>query len=94
MRLLASLFALIALAACSLDPADRVYDNCVSRLEAQLSDAEAGAAEQEFAAAQMIAQTAVESARKIGEAACEGVRDACRENPDGAVCKAAVKTYQ
>lgn len=94
MRLLTCLIALSTLAGCSVDPAERVYANCVSRLEAQLAEAETAASAQDNAPAQMIAQTAVESARKIGVAACEGMRDACRENPEGSVCKAAVKTYQ
>ena len=41
----------------------------------------------------MIAQTAVEAGRKIGMAACEGMREQCRADPDGAICKAAIKTY-
>ncbi len=94
MRPLICLIALGLLAGCSSDPADRVYANCVSRLEAQLAEAESAAASQDNAAAQMIAQTAVESARKIGVAACEGMRDSCRENPEGSICKAAIKTYQ
>jgi hypothetical protein len=93
-RLIISVLALSVLPGCMADPAERVYANCVARLEAQLVDAEEAAAAQDNAPAQMIAQTAVESARKIGVAACEGMRDACISDPEGAICKAAVKTYQ
>lgn len=94
MRLIACVLALSLLPGCMSDPAERVYANCVARLEAQLVDAEKAAAAQDNAPAQMIAQTAVESARKIGVAACEGMRDSCKADPEGSICKAAMKTYQ
>lgn len=84
---------LLLLTACGGDPIERAYDNCVARLEAQLADAEKEAAAQDNKPAQMVVQTAVEAGRKMGMAACEGMRDSCREDPEGAICKAAIKTY-
>ena len=83
----------LLLTACGGDPIERAYDHCVDRLEVQLAEAEKEADRQDNKPAQMIAQTAVEAGRKIGMAACEGMREQCRADPDGAICKAAIKTY-
>lgn len=93
MRTLPLLAIAIALTGCFKDPGQRAYENCLSKLEAQLAETEAGIAAEESAPARMIAQTALEGARKIGEAACQGIKDSCESDPEGAICRAAIKTY-
>jgi hypothetical protein len=82
------------LTACTFDPAERIHADCMQRLERQLADTEQKALAQDNAAARMIAQTLVETARSAGTAACKEMRNSCREAPDGPVCKAAIKSFQ
>lgn len=82
-----------ALTGCMKDPGQRAYDNCVDKLNVQLAETEKGIAAEESAPARMIAQTALEGARKIGMAACDGIKSSCESDPEGAICRAAIKTY-
>lgn len=84
---------LLGLAGCSLDPVERLHADCLARLELQLAETERQAQAQDNAAAQMIAQTLVETARSAGTLACDEMRDACRTAPEGPVCRAAKKTF-
>ncbi len=84
----------LLLAACTLDPAERIHADCMERLEKQLVDTEKQALAQDNAAARMIAQTLVETARAAGTAACDEMRNSCRDAPEGPICKAAIKSFQ
>lgn len=94
MRLLWLATAAIALCGCMKDPGQRAYENCVAKLEAQLEQTEEGIAAEDNAAARMIAQTALEGARAIGSAACNGIKSSCEGDPEGPICRAAIKTYE
>lgn len=84
----------LLLVACSTDPAERVHTDCMKRLEKQLVEAEKQSLSQDNAAARMIAQTLVETARTAGTAACEEMRRSCREAPEGPICQAAIKSFR
>jgi hypothetical protein len=84
---------LLGLTACTFDPAERIHADCLQRLETQLADSERDALSQDNAAARMIAQTMVETARSAGTLACDEMRDACKTAPEGPVCRAAKKTF-
>lgn len=92
MRLLCLLLLSLLLSACGSDVASRVHAGCMKQLDTELAKAEKAVADQN-AAAQLVARTGVEAARKAGAAACDALRDACKGNADSAVCQAAAKTY-
>ena len=94
MRIAILLGVILSLAACNRDPGMQAYENCLAKLDAQLAETEKGIEQEESAPARMIAQTALEGARKIGAAACEGIKESCESDPDGAICRAAIKTYR
>lgn len=84
----------LTLAACATDPAERLHADCLKRLEKQLAETETQALAQDNAAARMIAQTLVETARSAGTAVCTEMRNACRDAPEGPICKAAIKSFR
>jgi len=94
MRWLLLAMAVMVTAGCMKDPGQRAYENCLAKLEAQLEQTEEGIAAEDNAAARMIAQTMLESARSIGTAACDGIKNSCEGDPEGPICRAAIKTYQ
>lgn len=73
----------VALAGCS-DPIDRAYDECIERIEAGIAEAE-----RELGTPAMSAL-----ARTAGESGCHAMRDACRADPDGLMCKAALDSLR
>jgi hypothetical protein len=85
---------LLGLTACTFDPAERIHADCMQRLEQQLADTETRALAQDNAAARMIAQTMVETARSAGTLACDEMRNACKTAPDGPICRAAKKSFE
>jgi hypothetical protein len=71
----------LTLAACGSE-ADRAYSACIDQIEKGVADLtrEGGAT----------AAPMVEMTRSMGKAACEGLREACRNDPNGALCQGAI----
>lgn len=71
----------LTLAACGSE-ADRAYAACVDKMEEAVAEAtrEGGAA----------AAAMVEMTRSMATAACEGLREVCRNDPQGAMCQGAI----
>lgn len=71
----------LVLAACGSE-ADRAYSACMDEIEKGVAEMqrEGGAA----------ATAMVEMTRSMGKAACEGLREACRNDPKGQMCQSAL----
>lgn len=72
----------LALAACGGSEADRAYTACIAKVEEGVAEAtkQGGAA----------AAAMIEMSRSMGKAACEGLREACSNDPKGAVCQGVI----
>ncbi len=84
--LLCLLALLAGLAACG-SKADRVFRACKNQVEAGLAELRRESVGQ----AEAIAGPLLEMSRAAGMAGCEGIREACRNEPDGIVCRSAAE---
>ncbi len=80
-RIAALAVVAFALTACGSE-ADRAYSACIDQIEKGVADLtrDGGAG-----AAAMVDMT-----RSMGKAACEGLREACRNDPKGGLCQGAL----
>lgn len=78
----AALAAITVLVSACGSEADRIYSACVDKVEEGVAEA---AKQGGAAAAPMIEMT-----RSMGKAACEGLREACSNDPKGAMCQGAL----
>ncbi|MFB9067531.1 hypothetical protein [Pseudofulvimonas gallinarii] len=73
--------AALALSACGSE-ADRAYSACMDQVEKGVAELTRDGG---TAAAAMVDMT-----RNMGKAACEGLREACRNDPNGGLCQGAI----
>lgn len=77
---------LTVLSGCA-DPVERAYQDCLERIEEGLAKAQA---EAEGPGADM-AKAMADMARSAGAATCGAMREACRVDQNGPLCKAAME---
>lgn len=83
--LLLALAVPLLLSACG-GKADRAYRACTAQVEEGLAEMQ-----RESGAAGAIAKPMLDMARAAGNAGCEAIRDACKREPDGIVCRSAME---
>jgi len=72
------------------DPVEVAYQNCLKKVAAGVAQSSSGSSN-EFEKAMADAVKGVSSA--MGNAACEAMRSSCKDNRDGALCKAAIAQF-
>lgn len=77
---------LAGLAACG-SKADRVHRACMNQVEAGIAELRRESGGQSEA----IARPLLEMSRAAGSAGCEAIREACRNEPEGIVCRSAAE---
>jgi hypothetical protein len=80
----------IALAGCS-SPAERAYKGCKAQFDAAAEKARANPPGDPTAKAMADAMLTMNS--QLGEATCGAIRDNCKADPNGALCRAAVAEF-
>lgn len=73
------------------DPVEVAYQKCLKRVESEMSKATATDTRSPTEKAMADAVKGFGSA--LGNAGCEAMRSACKENREGAVCKAAMAQF-
>jgi len=72
------------------DPVEVAYRKCLAQVEAGAQiKVDAGASELE----KSLADAMQGMGQAAGKAGCEAMREACRENRDGAICKAVMAQF-
>lgn len=87
-------FILIAVAVAAAwwftrDPVEVAYQKCMKEVEASMAGSQSSGNELEKAMADAVKGMGT----AMGQAACDAMRSACKENRDSAVCKAAIAQF-
>ena len=91
-RWLAAIALCAVLAGCS-DPVEHAYKTCVAKVDDALAASEKDDASQKDAASQAMAPAMREMAKQMGHAACDAMKEMCKQDPNGASCKSAIAEF-
>lgn len=80
------------LSGCS-DPVEHAYKNCMAKVDDALATSEKNDAAKTDAMSQAIAPAMRDMATKMGHAACEAMKDMCKQDPKGQSCQAAIAEF-
>lgn len=90
---IALLASCIGLVACS-DPAETAYKSCVAKVKDATAQADKNASDSKDPMGQAMAPAMKEMALTMGQAACDSIRQMCKQDPKGQDCQNAIATFK
>ncbi len=83
----------LVFAACS-DPAETAYKSCIAKVKDATDQADKKAGDSKDPMGQAMAPAMKEMASKMGQAACDSIREICKQDPKGQDCQNAIATFK